>query len=114
MNSVVQMLRRVPGLETALSKCPSSGSDMNVDARLAVEFHQLLAQMKSSIEPVQPIRFLVALRSKVPSFAERGPGGQFQQQDAEECIRNILSSLAQALPAEGGTNAIDDLFGFKT
>lgn len=90
---------------------------MNVDTVLAKEFYNLLNTMKSSLESVQPMRFLMALRAKVPSFAELRQGHP-QQQDAEECIRNILAAFANALPTktESGeaTNAIDQLFGFQT
>jgi ubiquitin carboxyl-terminal hydrolase 14 len=61
---------------------------------------------------VQPLRFLIALRAKVPQFAERNAQGQPQQQDAEECIRNMLAAFAAALP-EGDSNAVDKIFGFR-
>jgi len=109
MNSCVQMLRRIPELETALEKVSSGG---DVDSQLAYEFRELMKAMRSTTEAVKPVRFLLALRAKVPSFAERGPQGQPQQQDAEECIRNMLAAFAAATP-EGDTNSIDKLFGFR-
>jgi ubiquitin carboxyl-terminal hydrolase 14 len=63
------------------------------------------------------MRFLVALRAKVPSFGEMVQGRP-QQQDAEECIRNMLAGFAAALPMKNqsgeDTNSVDELFGFKT
>lgn len=109
MNSCVQMLRRIPELETALEKVSGGG---DVDSQLAFEFRELMKAMRSTTEAVKPVRFLLALRAKVPSFAERGPQGQPQQQDAEECIRNMLAAFAAATP-EGDTNSIDKLFGFR-
>jgi len=96
-------------LETALEKVSGGG---DVDSQLAFEFRELMKAMRSTTEAVKPVRFLLALRAKVPSFAERGPQGQPQQQDAEECIRNMLSAFAAATP-EGDTNSIDKLFGFR-
>jgi ubiquitin carboxyl-terminal hydrolase 14 len=110
MNSCVQMLRRIPELEAALEKVSGGG---DVDTQLAHEFNQLLKAMKGTTEAVKPVRFLLALRAKVPSFAERGPQGMPQQQDAEECIRNMLAAFAAATP-EGDTNSIDKLFAFKS
>jgi len=96
MNSCVQMLRRVPELESALTTLPGDGQD--VDTKLAYEFRELIKAMKNTTESVQPLRFLLALRAKVPQFAERDQRGMPQQQDAEECIRNMLAAFAAALP----------------
>merc|ERR1719163_673063 len=54
----------------------------------------------------------MALRAKFPRFAEM-QNGAYMQQDADECLRGILTSLSAALKTSSGGNRIDDLFGFK-
>jgi ubiquitin carboxyl-terminal hydrolase 14 len=109
MNSVVQMLRQVPELEEATRSVESPSS---LDGRLSVEFGQLMKDLSGSLGAVEPLRFLLALRAKCPEFAKKDARGSFAQQDAEECIRAMLSSFATAM-VEKDTNAIDRLFGFR-
>jgi ubiquitin carboxyl-terminal hydrolase 14 len=110
MNSVVQMLRQVPELAEA-SKAVEPTS---LDGRLATEFGQLMKDLSGSLGSVEPLRFLMALRAKCPEFAKKDGRGSFAQQDAEECIRAMLSSFAAAMvEKDKDTNAIDRLFGFR-
>jgi len=58
-----------------------------------------------------PVQFVMALRAKFPRFAEMQNGG-YMQQDADECLRGMLTSFSAALKTPGGGNRIDDLFSF--
>jgi ubiquitin carboxyl-terminal hydrolase 14 len=114
MNSVVQMLRRVPELETALAAQPASSGSVTPDVRVANELGTLMKEMKGSVGSVQPVRLLFALHAKCPEFARRDARGSFAQQDAEECIRAFLTCLGNGTPEqEGSTNAVERLFGFQ-
>jgi ubiquitin carboxyl-terminal hydrolase 14 len=111
MNSVVQMLRQVPELEEAAKNVESTTS---LDGRLSVEFGQLMKDLSGSLGAVEPLRFLLALRAKCPEFAKKDGRGNFAQQDAEECIRAMLSSFAAGMvDKDKDENAIDRLFGFR-
>jgi len=65
----------------------------------------------TSTEAIVPLQFVMALRAKFPRFAEMQNGG-YMQQDADECLRGILTSLSSSLRTPGG-NRIDEIFGFK-
>ena len=60
-----------------------------------------------------------ALRQQFPQFDERGPGGGFKQQDADEFLSALLTSLAAgAAPADAlipaaahDMSSVDALFG---
>jgi ubiquitin carboxyl-terminal hydrolase 14 len=53
------------------------------------------------------------LRAAFPNFAQRGAGGIYAQQDAEECWSGIISTLRNHLPANNeqgrsnGKNVVD-------
>ena len=49
--------------------------------------------MKTANEPIKPFGFLQRLRENFPQFDQIGEGGGHSQQDAEECMTQILGAL---------------------
>mmetsp|Transcript_60234 Transcript_60234/g.179390 ORF Transcript_60234/g.179390 Transcript_60234/m.179390 type:complete len:373 (+) Transcript_60234:3-1121(+) len=71
-----------------------------------------MSQLQSTTSSIAPLQFVMALRQRFPRFAEMQNGG-YMQQDADECLRGLLTVLAGTMPTQGGSNLVDDLFGFK-
>jgi ubiquitin carboxyl-terminal hydrolase 14 len=58
----------------------------------------LFGLLNKSNQPIPPLVFLQVLRTAFPQFAQKGEGGIFMQQDAEECWSQIVHSLNQKMP----------------
>lgn len=103
MNSVVQVLNRVPELRAALGGYRGGAGEgvLNPSARLTASLRDLLSRLNvRGVAAINPSGFIGALRTANPQFAERaGPAGMFAQQDAEECWGEILTRLSSTLPA---------------
>ena len=65
--------------------------------RLTRELGQLFSQMDKTADSVTPTDFVQHFRTQFPQFATRNDRGQWQQQDADECITEIFSSLTRKL-----------------
>lgn len=111
MNSVVQVLNRVPELRAALGGYRGGAGEtvLNPSARLTASLRDLLSRLNvRGVAAINPSGFIGALRTANPQFAERaGPAGMFAQQDAEECWGEILTRLSSTLraPAVAGEAA---------
>jgi len=121
MNSTLQCLRGVPELKKALSGPPGAS---------AAETYRLITQslgglyksMDRSAEAVMPVMFCQAFRMAFPQFDQVGSNGVHSQQDAEECLSQLLTALGSTLkevPRDASffdkeaQNAIDALFSGK-
>ena len=126
MNATVQCLKAVPELKEALRRYsppadPSLAPHDSTTQSLTVSLRNLFSFLDRSGEPLQPLMFMQALHSVVPSFAVKGPRGGLQQQDAQECwieiLRVIAPYLSQGPSAPSGregastqSNLIDQFF----
>ena len=131
MNATVQCLAQVPELvQRSLRLAAERGGGVPEDAnwRLARAYGQLMralfesaGETSSNADGLIPSSFLSALRATYPQFAQTNERGLFMQQDAEECLSQLLTSLAAATAtapstsAPGGPapNPIDDLFSIE-
>jgi len=104
MNSTLQCLRAVPELRDSLKQTQTQD--------LAGALNSTYAQLDASTKPVEPATFVATLRSAFPQFAQRGRGGGFAQQDAEELYSSLLATLASSLK-DGDSNVVDKLFGLE-
>ncbi|KAK6125090.1 hypothetical protein DH2020_041154 [Rehmannia glutinosa] len=116
MNSTVQCLHSVPELKSALIQYPPPVRSNTVDQSshsLTVATRELFNDLDKNVKPVAPMRFLTALRSKYPQFAQLH-NGIYMQQDAEECWSQLLFTLSLSLkppnPSEGA-DTVKKLFG---
>ncbi|KAL0319351.1 UNVERIFIED_CONTAM: Ubiquitin carboxyl-terminal hydrolase 6 [Sesamum angustifolium] len=116
MNSTVQCLHSVPELKSALIKYPPPVRSSSVDQSshsLTVATRELFGELDKNFKPVAPMRFLTALRSKYPQFAQLH-NGIYMQQDAEECWTQLLFTLSLSLKAPSSSEDADTvkrLFG---
>lgn len=95
MNSTLQLLRAIPELQTELGTF--SGANLTCSLR------DLYKSMDSTSESFPPARFLQALRTVFPQFAQQARSGHgFAQQDAEECWSQIIYTLRQNLKSSSG------------
>jgi ubiquitin carboxyl-terminal hydrolase 14 len=142
LNSVVQCLRAVPPLRTALQQsvlqnARSGANDSNVansgfaGSVFVRALQSTLSQLDRTTQPVSAVALVQAVRMAFPQFAQttRTLAGQNvpRQQDAEEFYSNILtllstqtaiSNAASSLTfsnteLQGADNVIDALFGMK-
>merc|ERR1719182_110763 len=114
MNSCLQCLAKIKELNDSLKDYVVPGAERDIDAVLTNQLKntfQQLAAGSAQQDAVTPVQFIMALRAKFPRFAEMQNGG-YMQQDADECLRGILTSLSSTMSTTGG-NRIDELFGFK-
>ncbi|KAF8064043.1 hypothetical protein FPV67DRAFT_199304 [Lyophyllum atratum] len=95
MNASVQALRAIPELQIALST-PSLQSATPLPAAL----RDLYSTMSRTTDSITPMTFLSTLRQVNPQFAEMdrsskasGLGRGYAQQDAEECLGQIINTL---------------------
>lgn len=113
MNATIQCLKNVPELQEGLEKYSGSlnfGNIMgNPSEAITVALRDLYRIMnKSQVDSVPPVIFLQVLHSVFPHFAERGEGGVYQQQDANECWTQMVRMLQQRLPAMSSTDSKPD------
>lgn len=127
LNSVVQCLRTVPQLRQGLeSYRPSATSAQSL---FLTTLRDTYTQLDRTSKPVAPSGFVRSTKMAFPQFAQTGPNGAPQQQDAEEFFSGMLtiaaselkesSQIKAALPFStneelgGASNVADALFGFK-
>eukprot|EP01119_Soliformovum_irregulare_P008747 TRINITY_DN21855_c0_g1_i1.p1 TRINITY_DN21855_c0_g1~~TRINITY_DN21855_c0_g1_i1.p1 ORF type:complete len:520 (+),score=183.02 TRINITY_DN21855_c0_g1_i1:54-1613(+) len=119
MNSTVQCFKAVPELRTALKKYKESSNTQDTTVALTAQARDLFGNMKRSHAPVNPLTFLLTLRSAFPQFNQTGNNGQHMQQDAEECWTQLMLNLSKKLDKFGAKegekaslteNAVNQLF----
>ena len=122
LNSVTQCLRAVPYLRTSLVNYRPTAPNSN--SVLVGTLRDTLQSLDRQTNAFQPSTLVQATRVVFPQFAQRGPHGQPQQQDAEEFFSGLLTSAATELTDTsavtssssdllGADNLIDALFGMK-
>ena len=129
LNSVVQCLRGIPYLRMALNRYTPShntniGTNNSANALLVHSLKDTLNRLDRQTDALQPMALVQATRAVFPQFAQRGPQGQPQQQDAEEFFSGVLTAASTELVDTsavtsdknqllGASNCIDALFGMK-
>ncbi len=139
LNSVVQCLRQVPRIRSALESYPANRSPrIQLDGQqstrphpLVLSLRDLYANLDRSINAIQPAQFVMATKMTFPQFAQTGPQGQPMQQDAEEFYSNVLTIVGEEMSGSvaiqsafkeksvgedelmGATNVVDALLGIK-
>lgn len=120
MNATLQCLRPVTEFREALRKQPG-GQSSDIANNFTTALRDLYAQLDASVDNMTPALFVTVLRRAFPQFAQQSPrGGGFMQQDSEEFLSTLMSTLSQSLttpvglPSLGPTsNMIEALFGLE-
>lgn len=96
MNSTIQCFRAIPELKQYLwdySKQPATQSDRTDDARLVSSLGKLFHEQDASSGPKTPYEVVTFLRKAFPQFAETSPQGAYMQQDADECLQQLVTTI---------------------
>jgi len=112
MNACLQCMNHIPEIRQAMVtySAPSTG---DADAALTTQLKSVTQMLTSTTGSIKPIAFWMALRQRFPRFAEM-QNGRPMQQDADECLRGLLTVLSGSLRGAGeGGSKIDELFGFR-
>lgn len=113
MNSCLQCMNGIKELREALASYQvPSAAERNIDAVLTNQFRQTTLDLTSTTDAITPLQFTMALRQRFPRFGEM-QNGHYMQQDADECLKGLLTVLSGTLGGSSGTNKIDELFGFR-
>jgi len=111
MNSTLQILNNAPELVENVTGINAAFSQYDLQQNLAIGARDLFKTMKSAHEPVQPFGFLTRLRQLFPQFDQRGEGDAPMQQDAEECLTQIMQVLNSKCKTSSGEALVENLFG---
>jgi len=83
------------------SSTPASslGESDDLQHVMTASLGQLFRNLDTSSQSVAPYIFCHAFRRAFPQFAERSQStGHYMQQDADECLQQVMSTLASKLP----------------
>ena len=116
MNATIQCLRTVPELRESLKNFappvnPAPATHNPTTQGLTLALQNLFSFLENEGEALQPFVFIQSLHTVIPSFAEKGPRGGLQQQDAQECWIEILRVIGEYLPASQLSTADTTLLG---
>lgn len=96
LNAVVQCLKTVPELCSGLKSFKNTTGDMQGSLTLALrDTYEFMEKYKQSDFP--PMLLVQLVRTVFPQFATMGEHGP-QQQDANECLTEMLRVLQQKIP----------------
>nr|QBH73742.1 hypothetical protein [Franklinothrips vespiformis] len=121
LNATIQCLKTVPELRESLEKFQADlgGGAFVPSQSITMAIRDLFNVMDRGIT-FSPVILLQVLRLAFPRFAEKGSGGDYMQQDANECWTELVRMLQQKLPAKHIDNAgntpkslIEQYFGGK-
>ncbi|KAK7582471.1 hypothetical protein V9T40_013916 [Parthenolecanium corni] len=121
MNATIQCLKSVPELREALSgfKEGLNLQSGDISQSIVASIRDLYSGMEKG-PAKHPIILLQMLHTAFPRFAERGTGGTYVQQDANECWTELIRMLQQKLPSVASSenvakykSFIDQYFGGK-
>lgn len=120
MNATLQCLRPVKEFRAAL-KQQAGGVSADLANNFTTALRDMYGQLDGSVDSMTPGLFVTVLRRAYPQFAQQSPrGGGFMQQDSEEFLSTLFSTLQRSLttpvdlPNMGpATNMIDALFGLE-
>ena len=121
MNATLQCLRPVTELRDALASQPSAAS-ADLASSFSTALRAMYGHLGRSVESITPSMFVSVLRRAYPQFAQQAPrSGGYMQQDSDEFLSTLFSTLQQTLTrAAGGlaslgpaSNVVDALFGLE-
>ena len=117
LNSVTQVIGRVPEIRTALKNYSSNNQVTNVSQALPVALGNTYKALDTASDSVTPSQLVQTVKMINPMFAESDRGVP-RQQDADECFQIILSNIKESLKNESSdekfsNNLIDELFGIE-
>ncbi|TMW56383.1 hypothetical protein Poli38472_006393 [Pythium oligandrum] len=117
MNATLQCLRPVTEFRDALKQY-SGGVSGDIANNFSTALRDMYQQLDTSVDNITPALFVTVLRRAFPQFAQQSPRGGFMQQDSEEFLSTLFSTLSRTLTTPVGlpslgpaSNMVDALFG---
>ncbi|EGR34188.1 ubiquitin specific peptidase, putative [Ichthyophthirius multifiliis] len=111
MNSSIQCLRKINELKNFMLQ-KNLPQVQSLESKLGYSLQSLFKELEKG-QTVQPFNFVSNFMSVFPQFAEKAQGGEYKQQDADECFQNIVQCLEPLTNYEdelgNKTNLIKDL-----
>ncbi|KTW29711.1 hypothetical protein T552_00918 [Pneumocystis carinii B80] len=102
MNSTLQILKCMPELEMELEKISQDKTRKLDKSATIIESLSDVFRNMNIYSDFSPLIFLGCLRVVFPQFAERdNVHGRFCQQDAEECLSQLIQNLRTHMPMNG-------------
>ncbi|GMF38868.1 unnamed protein product [Phytophthora fragariaefolia] len=121
MNATLQCLRPVKELREAL-RAQAGGVSSDLANNFTTALKDMYGQLDASVDSITPSMFVSVLRRAYPQFAQQAPRtGGYMQQDSEEFLSTLFSTLQQTLTQPAGglkslgptSNVVDALFGLE-
>ena len=85
----------------------------DVDIIFVLCMQACIKSLDSSPDAIAPFTLINALRQTYPQFAEKGKNGGPAQQDAQEYLNAILTTLNDTMkPLDDGKSPIEEAFDF--
>nr|CCA15091.1 ubiquitin carboxylterminal hydrolase putative [Albugo laibachii Nc14] len=120
MNATMQCLRPVKEFRDALEQ-HSTSTTQDLEQNVTMATQRLYKELEGSLESLTPSLFVNVLRQAYPQFAQMMPrGGGYMQQDSEEFLSTLLSTLSRTLVKPVGLssiapakNVVQALFGLE-
>ena len=112
MNSTLQCFRSIPEFKKGMKTYAVApiGGQGDMQSVLCNAWGKLYQQMDSTQKPVTPFLFTESMRTLYPQLGSRDEKGNYQQQDADECLTTILSSVKRVVKNGQGVSLADELF----
>jgi len=116
MNSTLQCLRGVKDLKYSLVDYSMTSTPQSEGTHLITSYMgELFQAQDQSAIPLTPHAFTQSFRTTYPQFDETDNNNRHMQQDADECLQQLMTAMASKLTKTPGnvkgTNMIDYLFG---
>ena len=115
MNSTIQCFRGIPELKTQLWDYArqTQRSDAPDTARQFVaSLGRLFHEQDASSGPKTPYEVVSYLRKLFPQFAETSPQGAFMQQDADECLQHLVTTIHTQVKTHPADEKADSLISY--
>ena len=107
MNSTLHVLK------TAQEFSETVKSAASVSDPLVRETQNVFKKMESATDVIEPHAFWERLKQRKPEFGQMSPQGGFMQQDAEECLTELLNCVNSAVKTPDGKGLADETFGIE-
>ncbi|XP_065561482.1 ubiquitin carboxyl-terminal hydrolase 14-like [Artemia franciscana] len=105
INATVQCLKSVPELKNSIIDFTSEGFGFEPTSGVVSAMKDVYSRLDKN-NNAHPMLLVTQIMSAFPRFAERGEGGHFAQQDANELFLELMTVLKQKLPPIKAENQI--------
>ena len=102
-----QVLKNADDFAEAVKAAPG------VSDPLVRETQAVFKKMESAKAPIEPKDFWERLKQRKPEFAQQTNQGGWMQQDAEECLTELLNCVNNVVKTPSGKGIVDENFAIE-